>query len=291
VVDVCAGPLARRRFNPGGVLRLGTSCGAASRLRRASSRERAATSSRTVWIARALAGPWPGPRRSYASGVGKTHLANALGYVACIEGFRVRFALAADLVNDLVAAQARNTLSKRLLAWAKYDVLLIDELGYLSFDSRGADLLYQVFNKRYLRAATVVTKNLAFKEWGQRFHNAAAATAIADRLVHNGLLNYLLASQEKALPSQLRLRGDDVTAVVNGRYAPLDAELFVETMREALRQHGVLDDVRVKALATGPTDAMRLVLRGQGQEVKVGDVSHVGLDVSATVSAMPCPPR
>lgn len=122
------------------------------------------------------------------SGLGKTHLANALGYLACIEGFRVRFALAADLVNDLVSAQARNTLSRRLAAWASYDVLLIDELGYLSFDSRGADLLYQVFNKRYLRASTIVTTNLAFKDWGQLFHNAAAATAIADRLVHNGLL-------------------------------------------------------------------------------------------------------
>jgi DNA replication protein DnaC len=122
------------------------------------------------------------------SGVGKTHLANALGYLACVEGYRVRFALAADLVNDLVASQTRNTLSKRLTTWATYDLLLIDELGYLSFDSRGADLLYQVINKRYLRAATVVTTNLAFKEWGTLFHNAAAATAIADRLVHKGLL-------------------------------------------------------------------------------------------------------
>jgi DNA replication protein DnaC len=122
------------------------------------------------------------------SGVGKTHLANALGYLACVEGYRVRFALAADLVNDLVASQSRNTLSKRLTAWAAYDLLLIDELGYLSFDSRGADLLYQVINKRYMRASTVVTTNLAFKDWGNLFHNAAAATAIADRLVHKGLL-------------------------------------------------------------------------------------------------------
>ena len=66
--------------------------------------------------------------------------------------------------------------------------MLIDELGYLSFDSRGADLLYQVINKRYMRASTVVTTNLAFKDWGNLFHNTAAATAIADRLVHKGLL-------------------------------------------------------------------------------------------------------
>lgn len=128
------------------------------------------------------------------SGVGKTHLANALGYLACVEGYRVRFALAADLVNDLVAAQARNTLSKRLAAWASHDLLLIDELGYLSFDSRGADLLYQVINKRYLRAATIVTTNLPFKEWGSLFHNAAAASAIADRLVHKGLLVRIVGS-------------------------------------------------------------------------------------------------
>jgi len=122
------------------------------------------------------------------SGVGKTHLANAIGQLACLRGYRVRFVLAADLVNDLVAAQARNTLHRRLLAWASPDLLLIDELGYLSFDARGADLLYQVFNRRYQRASTIVTTNLAFKDWGKLFHNSAAASAIADRLVHKGLL-------------------------------------------------------------------------------------------------------
>ena len=122
------------------------------------------------------------------SGVGKTHLANAIGQLACLRGYRVRFAIAADLVNDLVAGQARNTLHKRLAAWAAPDLLLIDELGYLTFDTRGADLLYQVFNKRYQRSATVVTTNLPFKDWGKLFSNSAAASAIADRLVHKGLL-------------------------------------------------------------------------------------------------------
>ena len=122
------------------------------------------------------------------SGVGKTHLANALGQLACLRGYRVRFTTAADLVNDLVAGQARNTLHRRLAAWAAFDLLIVDELGYLSFDSRGADLLYQVFNRRYQRASTVVTTNLAFKDWGKLFHNAAAASAIADRLVHKGIL-------------------------------------------------------------------------------------------------------
>jgi len=122
------------------------------------------------------------------SGVGKTHLANALGQLACLRGFRVRFVLAADLVNELVASQSRNTLARRLAAWAAPDLLLIDELGYLSFDARGADLLYQVINRRYQRSSTVITTNMPFKDWGKLFHNAAAASAIADRLVHRGIL-------------------------------------------------------------------------------------------------------
>jgi DNA replication protein DnaC len=122
------------------------------------------------------------------SGVGKTHLANAIGQLACLRGYRVRFTTAADLVNDLVTAQARNGLHRRLNLWAAPDLLLVDELGYLTFDSRGADLLYQVFNRRYQRASTMVTTNLPFKDWGKLFQNAAAASAIADRLVHKGIL-------------------------------------------------------------------------------------------------------
>ena len=65
---------------------------------------------------------------------------------------------------------------------------MIDELGYLTFDARGADLLYQVINRRYQRSSTVITTNLPFKDWGKLFHNTAAASAIADRLVHRGVL-------------------------------------------------------------------------------------------------------
>jgi len=132
------------------------------------------------------------------SGVGKTHLANAIGQLACLRGYRVRFVVAADLVNDLVAAQAKNTLQRRLAAWAAPELLLVDELGYLSFDARGADLLYQVFNRRYQRASTIVTTNLAFKDWGQLFHNSAAASAIADRLVHKGTLVRIVGKSRRS---------------------------------------------------------------------------------------------
>jgi DNA replication protein DnaC len=133
-----------------------------------------------------------------ASGVGKTHIANAIGQLACLRGHRVRFTTAADLVNDLVAAQARNALHRKLTIWASYELLIVDELGYLSFDARGADLLYQVFNRRYQRASTIVTTNLAFKEWGKLFQNAAAASAIADRLVHRGLLIKIVGKSKRS---------------------------------------------------------------------------------------------
>ena len=132
------------------------------------------------------------------SGVGKTHLANAIGHLACLHGRRVRFVLAADLVNDLVAASARNTLHKRLAAWTAPERLIIDELRYLSFDARGADLLCPVFNRRYLRSSTLVTTNLPFKDWGKLVHNSAAASAIADRLVHKGLLVQISGKSRRA---------------------------------------------------------------------------------------------
>jgi len=132
------------------------------------------------------------------SGVGKTHLANAIAQMACLRGTRVRFTTAADLVNDLVAAQARNALHKRLALWTVPQLLVVDELGYLSFDARGADLLYQVFNRRYQRASTIVTTNLAFKDWGKLFQNTAAASAIADRLVHKGILIKILGKSKRS---------------------------------------------------------------------------------------------
>jgi hypothetical protein len=95
-------------------------------------------------------------------------------------------------------------------------------------------------------------------------------------------LNYLLASHERPLSSQLRLRGAEVSAIVSERYAALDAEQFVESIRSALQEHGLLDEVQVRALATGTTDALRLVLPSKSTEVQVGDASQVGLDLSTS---------
>jgi DNA replication protein DnaC len=134
------------------------------------------------------------------SGVGKTHLANAIGQLACLRGYRVRFTTAADLVNNLVAGLARNALQRRQNMWASFDLLIVDELGYLSFDQRGADLLYQVLNRRYQRGSTIVTTNLPFREWGKIFPSAAAASAIADRLVDKGILIRIVGTSHRSNP-------------------------------------------------------------------------------------------
>lgn len=96
------------------------------------------------------------------------------------------------------------------------------------------------------------------------------------------LLNYLLVSQDKPLPTQLRLRGGEVTALVSDRYAALSPEEFVEGIRAALVARGVLQSVRVRGVATGTTDVLRLVLPSESRAVEVGDVTSVGLDISTS---------
>jgi DNA replication protein DnaC len=119
-------------------------------------------------------------------GLGKTHFALALAHSACLNNISTLFAQAVEIVNTLSAAQAANTLSKALKAYAAPRLLVIDELGYLPMDKRGADLIFQVISARYERGATLVTTNTAYKHWAPIFNNdATLTTAILDRLVHH----------------------------------------------------------------------------------------------------------
>ena len=117
-------------------------------------------------------------------GTGKTHLAVALGLAACRQGKRVRFFTAATLVNRLEQAQKQYQLDRLLGHLDKTDVLIVDELGYLSFSRAGAELLFQVFADRYERASLLVTSNLAFSDWGQIFQGERMTAALLDRLTH-----------------------------------------------------------------------------------------------------------
>jgi len=118
------------------------------------------------------------------SGTGKTHLATGLGIEACKQGFRTRFVTGCGLVNELVEAQAERDLSRVLKRYAGYDLLIVDELGYVPFSKTGAELLFQVLAERHERKAVIVTTNLGFANWTQIFGEANLTAALLDRLTH-----------------------------------------------------------------------------------------------------------
>lgn len=119
-------------------------------------------------------------------GLGKTHLATALGYQACLKGYSVLFTTAVDAINNLIAAQATRSLKQELKKYQKPSVLCIDELGYLPIDKTGADLLFQIISKRYELGSVIITSNRAFKDWPKIFNNDATLTsALLDRFLHH----------------------------------------------------------------------------------------------------------
>ncbi|MEA3278492.1 MAG: IS21-like element helper ATPase IstB [Pseudomonadota bacterium] len=119
-------------------------------------------------------------------GLGKTHLASALGYAACLQGHSVLFATAVDVINTLNAARQAGRLKPVFQRYLKPAVLILDELGYLPIDKTGADLLFQIISQRYERGAIILTSNRVFKNWAEIFnHDATLTSALLDRLLHH----------------------------------------------------------------------------------------------------------
>jgi DNA replication protein DnaC len=119
-------------------------------------------------------------------GLGKTHLATALGSAACLQGYSVLFASAMDVINTLAAAKSAGRLKAELKKYTRPALLILDELGSLPIDKTGADLLFQVIRLRYEQGALILPSNRAFKEWPTIFNQDSTLTsAVLDRLLHH----------------------------------------------------------------------------------------------------------
>lgn len=119
------------------------------------------------------------------NGLGKTMIAKNLVHQSVLRGYTARFTAASDMLHDLAAQDSSTLLSRRLRRYTTPAVLCVDEVGYLAYDTRYADLLFEVITRRYqLRRPLVLTTNKAFGEWNQVFPNATCVVALVDRLVH-----------------------------------------------------------------------------------------------------------
>lgn len=118
------------------------------------------------------------------SGTGKTHLATALGIEACRQNRRVRFTTAYNLANELIEAREARSLSRLIGRYARYELLIVDELGYVPFSKEGAELLFQIFAERHERGAVIITTNLGFGSWTEVLGDPNMTAALLDRVTH-----------------------------------------------------------------------------------------------------------
>jgi DNA replication protein DnaC len=139
-------------------------------------------------IAALAEGSWINDRESVIligdSGTGKTHLATALAIAACQQGRRVRFTTLAALANELQEAETRRELARVVARYARTELVVLDELGYLALPEGAAELVFQVLSERHERGSLIVTTNLPFGEWTKVFPDARLAKAVVDRLTH-----------------------------------------------------------------------------------------------------------
>lgn len=119
------------------------------------------------------------------NGVGKSTIAQNLAWQAAVQGYSVLFTNAAEMLNGLAAEDGDSALKRKLRRYANPQLLVIDEVGYLSYGDRHADLLFQIISQRYEQKSTIVTTNRPFSEWGEVFPTAACVVALVDKLIHH----------------------------------------------------------------------------------------------------------
>lgn len=135
-------------------------------------------------------------------GTGKTHLAIGLGIEACLAGYKVYFTSVASLVNQLKESRSARTLRSFELKFEKYDLVIVDELGYISFDKEGAELLFTHLSLRAGRAATIITSNLTFERWEEVFHDPILTSALTDRLTHRAHIINMIGGSYRILETK-----------------------------------------------------------------------------------------
>ena len=122
------------------------------------------------------------------NGIGKSTIAQNIAHYAVLQGHTALFVSAAQILGDLTAQDGDNALRRRLKHYTKPELLVIDEIGYLSYGTRHADLLFEIVSRRYELKPTIVTTNKAFAEWGEVFPNASCVVSLVDRLIHHSEL-------------------------------------------------------------------------------------------------------
>ena len=138
------------------------------------------------------------------NGIGKSTIARNIAHQALIAGHTVLFASAGALLGELAALDSASALNRRLRHYAGFDLLCIDEVGYLSYSNRHADLLFELTNRRYEKKSTLITTNRAFAEWNEVFPNAACVVSLVDRIIHNAEVIALEGKSYRLKEAQLR---------------------------------------------------------------------------------------
>jgi DNA replication protein DnaC len=119
------------------------------------------------------------------NGVGKSTIARNIAHQAVIQGYTVRFTTAGQMLGELTAQDGASALRRRIKLYAQPHLLIVDEVGYLSYSNRHADLLFEIVSRRYEQKSTLITTNRPFSEWGEVFPNASCVVSLVDRLIHN----------------------------------------------------------------------------------------------------------